>query len=159
MATSPPKLAETLRALVLKIWHSWATRSLGVGAVATALDVVILLIVVKSFGLPNPVGAAVGVTFGTIFTFFANKHFAFRDRRPELAPQALKYVATWLPAMAIHATLVGLLADRVHVPVVISKLIADVLVFAVGNLLILRYIVFPRDKPQESSQPASQADR
>jgi hypothetical protein len=29
-------------------------------------------------------------------------------------------------------------------PVVIAKLIADVAVFSVGQLLILRYLVFPR---------------
>ena len=38
-------------------WHSWTTRSLAVGGVATALDVLILLVCVKSFHLPNPVGA------------------------------------------------------------------------------------------------------
>ncbi len=147
-----------LRALALKAWRSWATRSLAVGAAATALDVVILLSAVKYFGLPNPVGAAIGVAFGTTFTFFANRHFAFRDRRPELAPQAIKYVVTTLPAMAVHAALVGLLADRFGVPVVISKFIADVLVFLVGNLLILRYVVFPRSK-DHSNQEVSQADR
>jgi putative flippase GtrA len=135
-----------LKSLVLKAWQSWATRSLAVGGVATLLDIAILLGVIRLFQLPNPVGAAIGVTVGSTFTFFANRHFAFRDRHPELAPQAVKFVLTTVPAMAVHAGLVGLLADRFGVPVVISKLVADVLVFAIGNLLILRYVVFPRQK-------------
>lgn len=163
MAITPPsRRGGKLRALLVGTWQSWATRSLAVGAAATALDVVILLVAVTLFGLPTPVGAAIGVAFGTTFTFFANRHFAFRDRKPELAPQAIRYVVTTLPAMAVHATLVGLLADRFGVPVVISKFIADVLVFLIGNLLILRYVVFPRAKSkasQSSSQRVSQAER
>lgn len=135
-------LGQRLRAA----YNHWVSRSLMVGAAATALDILILLICVKGFGTANPVGAMVGVIFGSTFTFFANRHFAFRDHKPQLAPQAMKFVLTTFAAMLVHAYLVYLLADRMTVPVVVAKMIADIAVFSVGQLLVLRYIVFPKGK-------------
>ncbi|HZA13059.1 MAG TPA: GtrA family protein, partial [Myxococcaceae bacterium] len=88
----------------------------------------------------------VGVLFGSTLTFFANRHFAFRDHNPNLAPQAAKFVLTTLAAMLVHAQVVYLFADRLDIPVVLAKLCADVIVFTVGHLLLLRYFVFPKKK-------------
>lgn len=139
----------TLKGLIEKAWTSWATRSLAVGAVATLIDISVLLICVKVAGLPNPVGAMCGVCVGAVFSFFANRHFAFQDRHPEMAPQALKFVLTTTAAMGIHASLVWLLTDHWDIPVVIAKMMADVAVFSVGQLLLLRYVVFPRKAPED----------
>ena len=144
VAPEPPPSG--LLRLVRRAWGSWATRSLAVGGVATALDVMVLLTCVKWLGMRNPVGAMVGVTFGSTFTFFANRHFAFRDHQPRLAPQAIKFALATGSAMVVHASLVWLLADRWLVPVVFAKLIADLCVFSVGQLLMLRYLVFPKQK-------------
>ena len=143
---SPPRRPRGLLALLKWCWHSWATRSLAVGAAATVLDVAVLLVCVKAFRLPNPIGAMVGVLFGSTLTFFANRHFAFRDHNPNLAPQAAKFVLTTLAAMLVHAQVVYLFADRLDIPVVLAKLCADVIVFTVGHLLLLRYFVFPKKK-------------
>ncbi|HEX4622679.1 MAG TPA: GtrA family protein [Myxococcaceae bacterium] len=86
----------------------------------------------------------IGVTFGSAFTFFANRHFAFRDHHPDLAPQAMKFILSTCVAIVIHASLIYLLADRLRIPVVIAKFMADIIVFSVGQLLVLRYFVFPR---------------
>jgi putative flippase GtrA len=129
---------------VMRARRSWATRSLAVGAIATALDILILLFCVRYLGFSNPEGAMAGVAVGATFAFFANRHFAFRDHNPQLVPQAAKFIAATLMAMIVHAIFVWLLADRLGTPVVIAKLIADVAVFSVGQLFILRYLVFPR---------------
>lgn len=151
----------TLRSLVRRAWSSWATRSLAVGAVATAIDVLVLLACVKGLGLPNPAAAVVGVVVGGTFAFFANRYFAFRDGQPGLAKPAVRFVLATLVAMAIHAWVVWLLADRMGVPVVLAKLAADVAVFSVGQLLVLRYIVFPRATPptpaEEPLPPVTEA--
>jgi putative flippase GtrA len=126
-----------------RAYDSWATRSLAVGAIATALDVCVLLVCVRLLHLSNPEGAMCGVAVGGTFAFFANRHFAFRDHTPELAPQAAKFIAATGGAMLIHAVVVWFLADRLGIPVVIAKLLADVAVFSVGQLLVLRYVVFP----------------
>lgn len=132
--------------LFRRIWDSWATRSLAVGAVATAMDVMILLAVVNLLGWPNAAGSAIGVVVGSTFTFFANRHFAFRDHNPDLAPQAIKFVISTAAALVLHAWLVWYLADVHGVYVVFAKLVADVLVFTCGQLLVLRYLVFPKAK-------------
>lgn len=157
MLSRPSRPRGPVRNFIAWAWKSWATRSLAMGGIATVLDIVILLVCVRVFWLPNPVGAMIGVTCGAIFTFFANRHFAFRDHHPDLAPQALRFVLATGAAMLIHGGLVWLLADRWGVPVVLAKLAADVAVFSVGQLLVLRYIVFPR-KRQPAPLPARPAD-
>lgn len=151
---TPPSKPKGLVALARWAWHSWTTRSLAVGAVATAIDILILLACVKWFLLPNPVGAMVGVLFGSTFTFFANRHFAFRDHNPKLAPQAAKFVVATFVGMLVHAQFVYIFADRLGVPVVLAKLGADLLVFTVGQMLLLRYFVFPKHQPKTAPQPA-----
>jgi putative flippase GtrA len=96
----------------------------------------------------------VGVVVGGTFAFFANRYFAFRDRQPGLAKPAVRFVLATLVAIAVHAWMVGLLADRMGVPVVLAKLAADVAVFSVGQLLVLRYIVFPRAEPPAPAEGA-----
>jgi putative flippase GtrA len=145
-------------ALLKRCWHSWATRSLAIGAAATVLDIAVLLVCVKVFSWPNPVGAMVGVLFGSTFTFFANRHFAFRDHHPNLAPQAAKFALTTIAGMLAHAQIVYILADRLDVPVVLAKLGADVLVFTVGHMLLLRYFVFPKKKPALRTKPALEVE-
>lgn len=130
-----------------RLWGSWATRSLSMGAIATALDIAVLLVCVKLFGLANPVGAMIGVVAGAVWTFFANRYIAFRDHEPKLAPQALKFGLATFGSMWIHAGAVWLLADRLGLNVVVAKLLADIAVFSVGQLLLLRYVVFPKKKP------------
>ncbi|MCI0670784.1 MAG: GtrA family protein [Myxococcaceae bacterium] len=136
-----------LRALAFRFWHSWATRSLAVGAVATVLDIVVLVLLVHYLGWANPVAAMAGVMVGSTFTFFANRHFAFRDHHPEVAPQVFRFVVATFVGMVAHALVVHVFADRMGVPVVLAKLGADLCVFTFGQLLVLRYFVFPKNAP------------
>jgi hypothetical protein len=45
--------------------------------------------------------------------------------------------------MLLHAALVRTLADGMGLPVVFAKLVSDVCVFTFGQLLLLRFFVFP----------------
>lgn len=126
-----------------RLKNGWASRSLAVGAVATLVDVCVLLVCVRGLGFPNPLGAAVGVTVGSTVAFFGNRNFAFRDTEPEIGPQMLRFVAMVSVGIAVHASLVHVLADMFFVPVVLAKLIADLAVFGLGQLFLLRYVVFP----------------
>jgi putative flippase GtrA len=120
-----------------------------ISSAATVVDVSVLLLCIRFGHLPNPMAAMAGVTVGSAVTFFANKYVAFRNHSPEVAPQALRFALTTLVAMWIHAGLVYVLADRAHVPVVIAKVIADVGVFSVGQLLVMRYLIF--GKPEQAA--------
>jgi putative flippase GtrA len=129
-----------------RLARGWATRSLAVGAVATLVDVCVLLVCVRLLGFPNPLGAAVGVSVGSTVAFFGNRWFAFTDAEKQMAPQVIRFVATISVGIAIHASLVHVLADMFSVPVVLAKLIADLAVFGLGQLFLLRYLVFPEAK-------------
>jgi putative flippase GtrA len=146
MRLPPPESRRSFKALAAWAWDSWATRSLAMSSAATVVDISVLVFCVELLGLPNPVAAMVGVTFGSAFTFFANRHFAFRDHHPDLAPQVMKFVLTTAVAMVIHASLVYIFADRLRIPVVFAKIIADIIVFSVGQLLVMRYFIFPKKR-------------
>jgi putative flippase GtrA len=141
-----PKSPRPFAQAVARLAGGWASRSLAVGAVATAVDVGVLLVCVRWLGFANPLGAAAGVAVGSTVAFAGNRWFAFRDAEPEMGPQIVRFVATVSVGMVLHASLVHVLADMFAVPVVLAKLIADLAVFGLGQLFLLRYVVFPQAK-------------
>jgi putative flippase GtrA len=143
---------QSFRALVQRVMASWAARSLQVGALATVVDVCVLLVCKKVLKLPTPVGAAIGVAFGSTLAFFLNRAWAFRARGTPVTGQAVKYIISTLIAMSIHAPLVGILADWLDVPVVVAKLAADVVVFSIGQLLAMRFLIFRKSVPETPQQ-------
>lgn len=146
----PPPSAATEVGLIRtnELWQrardSWISRSLLVGAGATAIDVAVLLLMVRLLRATTPVAAMTGVLVGGTFAFLANRRFAFRATELPLLPQAIRYAVATGAAMLVHAALVTFLADRVGISVVLAKLAADLLVFSVGQLLVLRFFVFVR---------------
>lgn len=141
--TSPQKSSRLKR-----FTDSWATRSLAVGALATVLDLGTVFVTFGLLGYARPFATSIGAVLGAVFTFFVNRHFAFRDHQPNLAPQMVKFLITTGATVAIHAGLVWLLSVQNGVNVYVAKLISDIAVFSVGQLFLLRYIVFPKARPQ-----------
>ena len=152
---TPKPFAQTLSRLT----GGWATRSLAVGAVATAVDVGVLLLCIRFLGFSNPLAAAAGVAVGSSVAFFGNRRFAFQDAEKEMGPQILRFVATTSVGMGAHASLVHVLADLFTVPVVLAKMIADLAVFGVGQLFLLRYVVFPVAREPEAPLPAVRLEK
>jgi putative flippase GtrA len=143
-------MSNSLSHFVSRLAAGWAARSLAVGAVATAVDIGVLLACVHWFGFANPAAAAAGVAVGSTVAFIGNRRFAFRDADPEVRPQLLRFMATTSVGMGAHAALVHVLADLFAVPVVLAKMIADLAVFGLGQLFLLRYVVFPPAKELRS---------
>jgi putative flippase GtrA len=136
----------------------WVSRSLAVGAVATAVDVTVLLLAVRWLHLSNPVGAMLGVAVGSTVAFLGNRRFAFQDSDGPWLPEALRFLAGTAVGMVVHGQLVRLLTDQ-EIPLVLAKLMADVCVFTFGQLLLLRFFVFPaRGSPPRSRMGASHRD-
>lgn len=130
-----------------RVWESWATRSLAVGAVATVLDIALggtLLLL----GMPTRGAAMTGVVLGAAFTFFANRHFAFKEHHPELASPAFRFVVATVLSSLAHGQLVVWMRDSAGIPFVVSKMGADLVVFTFGQMLLLRYVVFPKKKAE-----------
>src|SRR5215831_16223014 len=123
--------------------RSWAVPSLAVGAVATGVDVLALLMAMRWLHASSAQGAMLGVAVGSTVAFLGNRRFAFRSSATAWLPEALRFLAGTTAGMLVHAALVRTLADRAGVPVVLAKLVSDVCVFTVGQLLLLRFFVFP----------------
>jgi putative flippase GtrA len=148
----------SFRAVLQRILRSWAARSLQVGALCTVVDVAVVVTLVRVLKVPTPLGSAGGVAVGSTLAFILNRHFAFRDKSSPVGPQAFRYALTTLGAMAVHAPLVGILVDRLDVDLVVAKLMADVLVFSVGQLLLLRFLVFRKSPAVRGAHHGDRAE-
>jgi putative flippase GtrA len=130
--------------------RSWAVPSLMVGAVATLVDVGVLLAAIRWLHASTAGGAMLGVAVGSTVAFLGNRSFAFRSSATAWLPEALRFLAGTTAGMLVHAALVRTLADRVGVPVVLAKLVSDLCVFTFGQLLLLRFFVFPARRGWEA---------
>jgi len=113
------------------------------GAVATAVDVCVLVLMVQH-AAPIAAAAFCGASAGAVANFALNKYVAFRDRSSitlhQLARFGLVAVATAaLMALAMHVVVVGL-----GVPYLVAKLICAVVVFAAWSYPAQRRLVFRR---------------
>jgi putative flippase GtrA len=86
--------------LLKRLWASWATRSLAVGAVATAIDLAVGLSLL-TVGVSTEVTARVGVAVGSTFTFAANRYLAYREHNPNVTTRSLVFILT----MAVVVTM------------------------------------------------------
>jgi len=121
-----------------------------VGAVATLVDVGVLLASMRWLHASTAEGAMLGVAVGSTVAFIGNRRYAFRSSARAWLPEALRFVAGTGVGMVVHALLVRTLADRLGVPVVLAKLTSDVCVFTFGQLLLLRFFVFPARRTLEA---------
>jgi putative flippase GtrA len=131
------------RTLMTAVKH-WAGMSTLFGSLSTVFDLGLVIFLVQGFHFNAVVAAPLGVFFGSAVNFTLNRLFAFRDSRGHLFFQAMRFFAGTVVAATVHAGVVYVLTDRWHVYYVISKFVADILVFTVGNLLLYRYLVFPK---------------
>ncbi len=150
--TTPPEtrravlravLRHPLNALTQAVRH-WAGLSTIFGSVSTVFDLGLVIFLVQVFHYNAALAAPIGVFFGSSVNFTLNRLFAFRDSRGHVAAQAMRYFLGTVIAAAVHAGVVYLLTDRLHLYYVLSKFAADILVFTGGNLLLFRYLVFPK---------------
>ena len=125
-----------------QIGEHWMTRSFGAGVVSTVVDVGVLFAFVHGLGWKVVPSSMLGVIVGSLVSFALNKYFAFRDGGSPILPQLGKYAATLAIAMMVHASLMGLMVDHLHAPLLAAKLLADVLVFTCGSLWVMRFVVF-----------------
>lgn len=129
------------------------------GAAVTGIDVLVGVTALH-FGATTRWAAMLGTAVGMVLSYFANRVFAFKADNP-LARSMGTYFVVMVLSSALHGQIVVWLRDAFGVHFVISKMGADFLVFTVGHLLLLRYLVFPEKKvaaaaatPVESTRPA-----
>ncbi len=135
-----------LKELLLKASRGWATRSLAVGAVATAVDVSIGSLLVFVFDWPTALSAMAALAVGSTLNFLGQRRFAFDEHK--VAMPAAKWVAMTAVQTLIHGQLVHVFRDWWGVPYPLAKMGSDIVVFGVLQLVLLRYVVFPKKKPE-----------
>ena len=102
-------------------------RSIGVGAVATALDLALLALLVDGLHL-DPHAANVPALFGgMIAQFVGNKLFAFEDRSRDWAKQGVWFGLIEVGALVLNALLFELLVA--HVPYLFARIVGSSLVY------------------------------
>lgn len=112
------------------------------GAVASAVDLLLLLASCRGAGWAPGPSAASGVVGGAATSFLLNRRFTFREAGPVWGP-VLRFAAGTLALAAVHAAVVTWLSASFSAPLLLAKYAADVGVLLGGNLLLLRYVVFP----------------
>jgi hypothetical protein len=104
-----------------------------------------------------------GLLVGASVGFTLNRGVAFRDAGPVL-PAILRYMGGFGLLIALHAGAIGVLTGPWNFPLVLAKACADLSLLAGGQLLLLRYVVFPRNKGavevalQHTQRPARGGD-
>jgi putative flippase GtrA len=121
----------------------WAVRSLGVSAFGAALDIAVMVSLVHFLGWDPVFATAFGVAAGGTLNFFLNKYVAFRDRDPNVGLQALRYAAATGLAFVLYEGVFYTLLREFQVEYIVAKILADLLVFNAGALILNRHIVFP----------------
>jgi putative flippase GtrA len=139
-----------LRERLVKFIHSWAAKSLLVGAVATGIDLAIGLSLNTFLHIDTRWSAMSGTVVGATFTYFANRYFAFKEKNPELASSMAKFIVVTVLSTLLHGQVVVWLHDRLGWPFTVSKMLADVAIFTFAQLFVFRYIVFPKSKAADA---------
>lgn len=116
------------------------------GVACTALDVVILIVLVEVAGLPVGAAAFLAAASAAVLNFSVTKFWAMRDPEPFRIVQAVRYglvsVATWtLVALSVHGLFV------LGLPYLIAKAIAAVSVFLLWSYPAQVRFVFPKAAP------------
>jgi putative flippase GtrA len=138
-----------------KLTGWWATRSLAIGAGATVIDVTIGTLLVSVAHLATRPSAMLALGVGTTLNFLAHRYFAFREHNPKLASPAMRWLIMTVVQTLVHGQLVVMLRDWWGVPFVPAKMAADVVVFTAAQLLLVRYVVFPKKKEEAAEVAAT----
>jgi putative flippase GtrA len=124
-----------------------------IGALASVLDLTIGAFFAGVVHLPTRACTGIGLCFGATLNFLAQRRFAFPDRDTRLGQSTLRWVLVTAAQILVHGQLVTVLRDHLQVPYVPAKLLGDVAVFTLLQLLLLRYVVFP---PRPAPPPATE---
>ena len=127
-----------------KVVASWATKSLAVGAVATAIDVAIGSFLVYVMQLPTASSAMLALAVGTTVNFLGQRRYAFKETK--VATPAAKWALMTAGQSIVHGQLVHVFRDWWGVPYPFAKMGSDVLVFGLLQLVLLRLFVFPKER-------------
>ena len=139
-----------------KINSSWALKSLLIGLCCGVVDTTIGTSLVYFLDVPTRIAAMSALTVGTTLNFLAQRYFAFKEKDAKVAGPAMRWIIMTLCQTFLHGQIVVMMRDWWGVPYVPAKLTADLLVFTGLQLLLVRYVVFPKKKDAAATSLSSE---
>lgn len=106
-----------------------ALRSMGVGGLATLVDLGLLVLLVSAAGLSPRLASPVALLCGVGLQFVGNKLVAFRDRSPRWAAQALRFAGVELLGFVANLWLFDVAVRFVPLPMLALRLVTTSLVY------------------------------
>lgn len=111
------------------------------GAAATLVDVSSLLVLVKH-GTPVAIAAFIAAASGAVAAFLLNKYIAFRDPSPVTLSQLGRFGVVAVATALLMAACMQVVAVRLHVPVIVAKVLCSAVVFVAWTYPAQRRLVF-----------------
>ena len=105
------------------------SRSIGVGAVATVVDLVLLIVLIEAVSL-SPVEANVpALGIGLAIQFFGNKFFAFEDHSRSYAKQGAQFALVEAGSLTLNAFLFHLIMTWASLPYAVVRLVCSAIIY------------------------------
>jgi putative flippase GtrA len=114
------------------------------GALGTAIDFAVLVLLVERIRFSIPLSAFLAANSGAVVCFLMNKHVAFRDRTPVTLRQVGCFGFVVVAAALLMALAMRIVAVDLHVPYVAAKVLCAALVFVAWTYPAQRRLVFVR---------------
>jgi putative flippase GtrA len=145
-----PSMA-AIRRLFERLAKLWVFRSLAMGAIATSLDLAVLLTGVELLDLPRVPCVLAGVCTGATTGFLLNRSFVFAGNGGRLGLQAIKYGVCVAGELSLHTACSFFLIEKLGVPYLIAKFSSDAVIMNALHLVLLRHVVFPATESTRAS--------
>ncbi len=99
-------------------------RSAIVGILASLADLGLLALLIDGLQMSPAWANLPALTFGLLIQFIGNKHYAFRDRSPQLLRQGSLFLAVETGAFLLNAALFHLLSPILGLPWILARALA-----------------------------------
>jgi putative flippase GtrA len=107
-----------------------ALRGIGVGAVASLVDLVVLVVCVEALEVAPTVANAPALLAGALVQFVGCRHLVFRAHDGALGRQIVAFAATEAATLALNAIAFHLLVTLTPIPYGAARLLGTFVVFA-----------------------------
>ncbi|MBX7115967.1 MAG: GtrA family protein [Myxococcaceae bacterium] len=147
-----------------RFFQSWATRSLIIGAVGAGVDIAVTNVLVLHFHFSWRMGAMTGLAIGGAVNFILNRFLAFHEHTTDFVSPMVRFAALTAVQSVIHGQVVVMIRSAITdvtwpsevfhwqgamlegAKLTFAKVVADILVFSLLHLVMLRYVIFPKKK-------------
>ncbi len=110
--------------------------------VATAVDFLVTILLVKFFGFGYVIATATGTMAGGITHFSMSRNWVFNAADGKIHSHALKYLLVWVVYLFLSTGFVFIITNYVGINYIISKMFVAVLFSISYNYLLHKKFVF-----------------